>query len=191
MRPNLVVAHGVWPSDEEIQLIADRAVKVVHCPESNLKLASGICPVPEMLDKGVVVCLGTDGAASNNNLDIMEEMSTAAKIHKAHRSDPTVLEAKDALRMATINGAVALGLADRIGSLEAGKEADVVVIDLRKAHLSPLYNIYSHLVYSARSSDIVALVVRGRVLMDQGRVETLDEEEVLLKARRWAEKIAS
>lgn len=189
LRPNLLVAHAVWPSEEEIELTAEQGVKVAHCPESNLKLASGFAPVTQMIKQGVVVCLGTDGAASNNNLDIMEEMSTAAKLHKARNEDPTVLNAKTALRMATINGAKALGLSERIGSLEPGKEADMVVVNLKKPHLCPIYNIYSHLVYAAKASDITGLVVRGRVLMEEGRVLTLDEEEVLKKAQRWAEKI--
>ncbi|RME65577.1 MAG: S-adenosylhomocysteine deaminase, partial [Nitrospirae bacterium] len=189
LRPNLLVAHAVWPSEAEIELMAEKGVKVAHCPESNLKLASGVSPVAKMLQKGVTVCLGTDGAASNNNLDIMEEMATAAKLHKVYNEDPTAIDAKTALKMATINGAKALGIDDRIGSLEPGKEADLVVINLRRAHLSPLYNIYSHLVYTARASDISHLIVRGKLLLDDGQVLTLNEEEILEKARRWAEKI--
>ncbi len=189
LNQRVVAAHCVWVSEEEIEILAKRGVKVSHCIESNLKLASGIAPVPEMLRAGVRVTFGTDSAASNNDLDILSEMSTAAKVHKAISRDPTVLDAETVLRMATLWGAEALGLADRIGSLETGKEADLIVIDLRTPHLSPIYNIYSHIVYAARGSDIEAVMVRGRLLINEGEPLTIDEEEVLQKARRWAEKI--
>jgi len=189
LRPNLIAAHCVWVTDKEIELIADTSTKVVHCPESNLKLASGFSPVTKMLSAGVTVSLGTDGAASNNNLDIMEEMSTAAKIHKALSEDPTVVDAKTALKMATVYGVEVLGLSSQLGSLEPGKQADIVLIELNEPHLVPIYNIYSHLVYSAKSSDISCLVVNGKVLMEQKKVLSFDEEEVLKKAKKWAEKI--
>ena len=185
----MIAAHVVWPTDREIEILAERGVSVSHCPESNLKLASGISPVYRMLKKGVHVSFGTDGAASNNDLDVLGEASLASKLQKAVAEDPTVLDAKTTLRMATCLGAKALGLSDITGTLEKGKSADFIVIDLDKPHLMPIYDIFSHIVYSARASDVCAVVVKGRVLMNDYEFKTLDKEEVFGKAKRWAMKI--
>ncbi|HMK56164.1 MAG TPA: amidohydrolase family protein [Dissulfurispiraceae bacterium] len=187
----LIAAHCVHLDDFEIDLLAKRSVSVSHCVESNLKLASGIAPVPRMIRAGVNVSLGTDGAASNNDQNILSEMSTAAKLHKAAANDPTVLDSKTALLMATRWGAQALGLADKIGSLEKGKEADIVSIDLRKPHLSPIYDIYSHIVYSAMASDVECVIVGGRQLINDRHHLYADEEAILRKAAEWQVKIAA
>lgn len=182
-------AHCVWLTEREIDILAERRVGVSHCIESNLKLASGIAPVPGLLKAGVRVGLGTDGAASNNDLSILGEMSTAAKVHKAVSGDPTVLDAKTVLKMATIQGADILGLGDVIGSLKPGKKADIVVADLNKPHLSPIYDIYSHIAYCLRPSDVETVLVNGRVVIDQGKPVTIDEVDVLARARAWRDKI--
>lgn len=186
---NIIAAHCVWVDEKDIEAIAKHKVGVSHCIESNLKLSSGIAPVPDMLKAGVKVSLGTDGAASNNDLNILSEMSTAAKVHKAVSNDPTVLDAKKALLMATKCGADALGLGGITGSLEKGKAADIAIINLNKPHLTPLYDIYSHIVYSARPSDVETVFVNGKLVVDKGMLCTADEEEILSKARQWRGKI--
>jgi 5-methylthioadenosine/S-adenosylhomocysteine deaminase len=185
---DLIAFHCIWVSEEEMSLLAEKNVGVSHCVKSNLKLASGIAPVARMLERGIRVSLGTDGAASNNNMDIMSEMSTAAKLQKAHSEDPTVLRAPVALKMATRWGAEALGMG-HVGSLEPGKSADLIVINLSKPHLVPLYSICSHLVYSARSEDVEDVMVGGRVVVEGGRLVTADEEKILAKAEWWGRKI--
>ena len=186
---NLVAAHCVWVDDEEIAILAGRKAGVSHCIESNLKLASGIAPVVKMLKAGVKVTFGTDGAASNNDLNILSEMSTAAKVHKAISGDPTAVDAKQALLMATRWGAEALGLGNITGSLEEGKAADIVLADLQRPHLVPLYDVYSHIVYSMNPSDIRTVLVNGKVLLNEGRLTTADETEILNKAVEWGQKI--
>ncbi len=185
----VLAAHCVWPSENEIEILAKRGVGVAHCIESNLKLASGIAPVIDMLKAGVKVALGTDGAASNNDLSILSEMSTAAKIHKAISEDPTAMNSRTVLSMATRWGAEALGLGHVTGSLEKGKSADLIVIDLTKPHLTPMYNIYSHLAYSACASDVESVVVNGSLVVEDRKLVTADEEEILEKARMWGDKI--
>lgn len=175
----VVAAHGVVLDAEEIDLLARRGVRIAHCPESNMKLASGVAPIPELLAAGVVLGLGTDGAASNNDVDMFGEMDSAAKLHKVHRLDPTVMPADTVLRLATSGGAALLGATARIGSLEQGKKADLIVLDLDKPHLTPMYNIPSHLVYAARGSDVAHSVINGRVVMRHGRLLTLDEAALL------------
>ena len=187
----VLAAHCVWPTDEEIEILAARKVGVAHCIESNLKLASGIAPVVKMLKAGVKVTFGTDGAASNNDLNILSEMSTAAKVHKAVSGDPTALDARQAMLMATRWGAEALGLGNITGSLEEGKAADIVLADLNKPHLVPLYDIYSHIVYSMNASDVGTVLVNGKVVLNEGRLTTADEAEILHKAREWGQKIRS
>jgi 5-methylthioadenosine/S-adenosylhomocysteine deaminase len=186
----LLAAHCVWLTHEEIGLMAEKGAVVSHCAESNLKLASGFAPVQEMLDAGIKVTFGTDGAASNNDLDVLGEMSTAAKLEKAVSGDPTTLDARTALTMATRWGAEAVGL-EEAGSLRAGNLADIVVIDLLKPHLTPLYDIYSHLVYAARASDVETVMVNGRVVVEGGELKSADEGEILKKARQWGERIKS
>jgi 5-methylthioadenosine/S-adenosylhomocysteine deaminase len=189
LNDRVLAAHCVWLTDEEIEILAERKVGVSHCVESNLKLASGIAPVAKMLKAGLRVSFGTDGAASNNDLNVLSEMSTAAKLHKAISRNPTVLDARTVLRMATLWGAEALGLGALCGSLEAGKAADVVVVNIDKPHLTPVYNICSHMVYSMRASDVETVMVNGRMVVERGRLLTADEGEILDKARRWGKKI--
>ncbi len=182
-------AHCVWLTGKEIDILAERKVGVAHCMESNLKLASGIAPVPKLLNAGVKVAFGTDGAASNNDLSILGEMATAAKIHKAISQDPTVIDSRTALLMATRNGAEMFGLGDTTGSIKPGKKADLVLADLNKPHLTPLYDIYSHITYCMRSSDIDTVMVNGKIVVQNRAMTTLDEDEVLSKARAWGKKI--
>ena len=185
---NLLACHCVVLDATDIDLLKQFDVKVSHNAESNMKLASGIAPVPQMLQAGICVGIGTDGCASNNNLDLLLEMDTVAKLHKVNTLDPTVLDALTVLRMATIDGARALGL-DRItGSLEVGKAADLIVIDTRKPHLTPMYNPVSHLVYAARGSDVAAVVINGRVVMENGSLLTLNEQQVMADVNRIAER---
>ncbi len=178
--------HGVCLDNEDLKLFADHGCKVVHNPESNMKLASGVAPVPAMLKSGITVGLGTDGCASNNNLDLFQEMDTAAKLHKVFSLDPTVMDAKKVTRMATCEGARTLGLGNVTGSLEAGKKADIIVIDLNKPHLTPLYNEYSHLVYAASGSDVDTVLINGKLVMENRRLLTIDENEVMTRVREIA-----
>jgi len=191
LNDKVLAAHCVWLTDHEIEILAKRGVGVSHCIESNLKLASGIAPVVKMLKAGVKVTFGTDSAASNNDLNILSEMSTAAKIHKAYSEDPTALDAKTALLMATRWGAKVLGLGEVTGSLEKAKAADLVMANLNKPHLIPMYNIHSHIVYSMRPSDIEMVMVNGKVVVNDGKLTTADESEILDKAKQWHEKISS
>jgi len=185
----VLAAHCVWIEDKEIELLAKRKVGVSHCMESNLKLASGFAPVVTMLMSGVKVTFGTDGAASNNDLNILSEMSTTAKVHKALSENPTFLDSKTAIRMATKWGAEVLGLGDKTGSLEEGKLADIIIMDLNKPHLTPLYDVSSHIVYSAMASDVDTVMVNGKVVVSSGKLVTANETEILHKARLWSEKI--
>lgn len=184
-----IAVHCVWLTDKDIEILAERRAGVSHCIESNLKLASGIAPVPKLLRAGVKVAFGTDGAASNNDLNILGEMSTAAKVHKAFSCDPTVLDSRTALLMATRNGAEITGLGSITGSIRPGKKADLVIADLNKPHLTPVYDIYSHITYSMRPSDIETVMVNGRILIDRGRPVTMDEERILARANEWQKKI--
>lgn len=185
----LSAAHCVWLTDREIELLAEKNVGVSHCIESNLKLASGIAPVPKLLKAGVKVALGTDGAASNNDLSILGEMSTAAKVHKAVSLDPTVVDSRTALLMATKNGAEIIGLGDKTGSIRPGKKADLVIANLDKPHLAPLYDIYSHITYCMRPCDIETVMINGKIVIDKGKPTTLDEEEVIARATSWRDRI--
>ncbi len=187
----VVADHCVELTSAEIALLAERGVRVAHCPESNLKLASGIAPVPDLLAAGVAVGLGTDGAASNNDVDMFGEMDTAAKIHKVQRLDPTVMPAETVVGMATRGGARVLGAEQSIGSLEAGKKADCIVLDLDQPHLTPLYHIPSHLVYAARGGDVIHSIINGQVVMQDRRLLTLDESAILAKANEIAGQIRS
>jgi 5-methylthioadenosine/S-adenosylhomocysteine deaminase len=185
----LIACHCVWLTEEEMDLLARRKVRVVHNPESNMKLASGVAPVPDLLARGVAVGLGTDGCASNNNLDLFQEMDSAAKLHKVHRLDPTVMPSQTVLEMATLGGARVLGMEKEIGSLEAGKKADVIVLELNRPHLQPVYNLVSHLVYSATGADVRDVIIDGKPVMENRRLLTLDEEEIVGKAGEWGRKI--
>ncbi|PIP42670.1 MAG: S-adenosylhomocysteine deaminase, partial [Desulfobacterales bacterium CG23_combo_of_CG06-09_8_20_14_all_51_8] len=166
-----------------------RKVNIVHTPESNMKLASGVAPVPKMLAKGLTVALGTDGCASNNDLDLFGEMDRAAKLHKVVCEDPTVMTARQVIRMATIEGAKALGMAHVIGSLEPGKQADIIIIDTGKPHLTPLYHPESHLVYAVSGADVSDVFVAGRAIMRNYVPLTLDMDAVMEKAQSSALRI--
>lgn len=179
LTPRLSVAHGVHLTSEDIDLLARRGVGVVHNPSSNMKLASGVAPVPELLNAGVTVGLGTDSNLSNNNLDMFEEMRLAAFLHKLTRNDPSVLPSETMLTMATMGSAACLGMDDRIGSLEVGKRADIIIVDVHQPHLQPLLpepntNVIEQLVYSASAADVVTTIVEGDVLMDDRKILTLD-----------------
>lgn len=183
---NLLAFHCVCLSPEEIDLFAEHGCKVSHNPASNMKLASGIAPVPDMQKAGITVGLGTDGAASNNTLDMIREMNTAAKLHKVARLDPTLMDARTVLRMATIEGAKALGMEDVTGSLEVGKKADIILLDLDKPHLTPLYSEYSHLAYAAGGADVDTVVINGKVVMENRRLLTIDEQAAMQNVREIA-----
>jgi 5-methylthioadenosine/S-adenosylhomocysteine deaminase len=185
----VIAAHMVWPREEDIKTLASRGVGVAHCPQSNMKLAAGAAPVPQMLRAGVAVGLGTDGAASNNDLNMWEEIDTAAKLHKLVSKDPTVINAREALEMATIRGARAIHLDNEIGSLEAGKLADLILVDVTSSHQTPLYNVYSQLVYATKASDVETVIINGRVVMRNRRVLTVDEPSVRAKAIEYRDRI--
>jgi 5-methylthioadenosine/S-adenosylhomocysteine deaminase len=185
----VIAAHVVWPTEAEIGLLKRLGVGIVHNPQSNMKLASGVAPVPEMLKQDLLVGLGTDGAASNNDLSMWEEMDTAAKLHKVFSNDPKVVTAEEAFEMATIRGARALHLEKEIGSIEKGKRADLVIVDLDDLNQTPFYNIYSDLVYAAKADDVRTVVVEGRVIMRDRRLLTLNEETIKADARRYRERI--
>ena len=188
--PNLLAAHCVWLTKSEVNIMAKRKVKVSHCPVSNMKLASGgVTPVPEMLASGVAVSLGTDGAASNNSLDMFETMKTCALLQKAHRWDATVLPAQQVLDLATIEAAKALGVADKVGSIEAGKQADLIVVDARAPNLVPIHGaatVISDLVYSAKGANVDTSIVAGKILMKDRVFQTLKENDVYGKAQEVA-----
>ncbi len=187
--PGLVAVHMTQLEAEEIARFADAGAHVVHCPESNLKLASGFCPVAELAAAGVNVCLGTDGAASNNDLDMLGEMRTAALLGKGAARDARALPAFEVLRMATIHGARALGLGAITGSIEAGKAADLVAVDLSRTATSPTYHPVSQLVYAACRDQVSDVWVGGRQLLRDTQLTTLDEVEILDRATTWRQRI--
>jgi 5-methylthioadenosine/S-adenosylhomocysteine deaminase len=184
-----LAAHAVWVTDEDIRILAARHVGVSHNPESNMKLASGTAPVPAMRRAGVAVGLGTDGAASNNDLDMFEAMRQAAFLHKLTTGDPRAIPAPVAIEMATIDGARALGMEQEIGSLEPGKRADVIVVSMDATRQTPVYDVRSHLVYVTRGDDVQTTIVNGRVLMKDRHVLTLDRSAVLDDAKAWAARV--
>ena len=184
-----IIAHSIWVTDEEIGILAKNNVGVGHCPQSNMKLASGVAPVPSMLKADVAVGLGTDGAASNNDLDMWEEIDTAAKLHKVHSGDPKVVSAEQAFEMATIRGARALHLEKLVGSLEAGKRADIAIVDLDSDHQTPYFNIYSALVYSTKAADVATVIINGRTVMRDRRLLTLNENAIKKDANAYRDKI--
>jgi 5-methylthioadenosine/S-adenosylhomocysteine deaminase len=189
--PGVLAAHGVWVSDADIAVLKARGVGISHNPESNMKLASGTAPVTAYLRAGVALGLGTDGAASNNDLDMFEAMRVASLLHKLQTMDPRVVGAKTALEMATIGGARALGMEKQIGSLERGKRADLIVVNASTARHTPMYDPISHLVYVTHGDDVQTTIVNGKVLMRSRKALTLDENAVLSEARAWASKVRS
>jgi len=188
-KSRVIAAHGVWMTPGEIAGLAKNGVGVAHNPESNMKLASGTAPVPEYLRAGVALGLGTDGAASNNDLDMFEAMRQAAFVHKLVSREPRAVSALTALEMATLGGARVIGRQDRLGSLEAGKLADLLVVRMDRARQTPMYDPVSHLVYVTRGDDVVTTIVDGKVLMRDGKVLTLDEAQVLADARKAAAQV--
>lgn len=191
LSPRLIADHCVALDERDMELLAERGVKTVHNPESNMKLASGIAPVPELLRRGIVVALGTDGCASNNDLDMFGEMDSCAKLHKAATLNPTVIPAQTALEMATRNGARALGMEGLIGELSPGKLADLIVVDFNKPHLTPMYEPLSHLVYAAGGGDVRHSVIHGRLVMENRRILTFDVAEAMENVRRFARSVRS
>ena len=188
---DLLAAHAVHLSPGEINMVKDRDVKLSHNPASNMKLASGVSPVDEMLKKGICVSLGTDGAASNNNLDLLEEMKLAALLQKVHNLDPTYLNAAQTFEMATANGAAALGMPDEIGTIDVGKKADLVLMDIKAPHLTPFRHPMSHLVYSASGSDVNTTICNGKVLMENKKLTIVPEAQVIEMAQNAAEEMLS
>jgi 5-methylthioadenosine/S-adenosylhomocysteine deaminase len=186
---HLVADHAVVLTEADLKLLAASGAAVAHCPESNMKLASGIAPVTELLAKGVPVGLGTDGCASNNNLDMLQELDTAAKLQKVRHLDPTALPATQALALATRGSARVLGLEQEVGALAPGFKADLMVIDLNQPHLTPIYDPYSHLVYAAGGADVHTVMVHGQILVEAGKLLAFDLEETLAKARELARRV--
>jgi len=184
-----VAAHCVWVTENEMEIMKKRGISVVHNPVSNMKIAAGVAPVPRYLEKGINVGLGTDGAASNNTLDMFEDMKIAALLHKVTSNNAQAVPADAALEMATIGGARALGLEGEIGSIEVGKKADIILLDLSAPHLTPLTNPVSHIVYAARGNDVSHTIVGGRILMDERDLMTLDEETVAREAAEQAKDL--
>jgi 5-methylthioadenosine/S-adenosylhomocysteine deaminase len=181
--------HGVYMTDEDIRIFAECGCKVVHNPESNMKLASGVAPISRMIAAGVTVGLGTDGCASNNNLDMFQEMDTAAKLEKSVRLDPKVMSARTVLRMGTCDGAKVLGMDRLIGSLQPGMKADIITIGMRKPHLTPMYNAYSHLVYTVSGHDVDTVLINGRIVMRDRKLLYIDEEEAMDRVNEIALRI--
>lgn len=179
----LIAAHSIHLDDEEMALISDKGIRVVHVPESNMKLSSGVARVSDMVKMGIRPGIGTDGCASNNNLDLFKEMDTAAKLGKIFTGNPVNMSAATVLKMATSWGAEAMGLKDQIGTIEKGKKADVIVVDARSPHMTPLYNPISSIVYSASGSDVKDVIVNGKVLMKDRRFLTLNQEEIMERIR--------
>lgn len=184
-----IAAHSVWLTPNEIDIYKRHGVGSAHCPQSNMKLASGVAPVPAMLAKDIPVGIGTDGAASNNDLNMWEEMDTAAKLHKLTSNDPKTLPAEQAFEMATIRGARALHLDKITGSLEVGKRADIAIVDMDSLNQTPFFNIYSSLVYSTKSNDVRTVIINGRIVMLDRRLLTLNESAIKRDANAYRDRI--
>ncbi len=189
IQSTLIAAHAIHLDDEEVGLIAEKGVKPVHVPESNMKLGSGVAGVAEMIRRGLKVGLGTDGCASNNDMDLLQEMDTTAKLGKVFTGDPTNLKARDVLKMATTWGAAVLGLENEVGTIAVGKRADIIVVDLNRPHLRPVYDPFSLLVYSASGGDVRDVIVNGRILMKDRVFQTIDAREVMDRVREIARRI--
>lgn len=189
LSPSLAAVHMTQLEPEEISTFAEASAHVVHCPESNLKLASGFCPVTQLVEAGINVAIGTDSAASNNDLDMFSEMRTAALLAKGVAQDASTIPASQALRMATLNGAMALGIADETGSLEPGKSADITAVNLNSIETQPIYHPISQLVYATSRDRVTDVWVSGKQLLHSGSLTTLDQQEILERASAWQEKI--
>jgi 5-methylthioadenosine/S-adenosylhomocysteine deaminase len=186
---DVLAAHCIHLSPGDMKILAKRTVKVAHNPIANLKLASGVAKVRELLDLGISVGLGTDGAASNNSLDMFETMKMASLLQKLRYRDPTALPSQTALKLATVHGAEALGLEKMVGSLEVGKKADIILVNMKRANLIPLHDLSANLVYSAHGSDVDTAIVNGRIIMANRKVQTVNEDEVLKKASKAAREL--
>jgi len=184
-----LLVHAVWLDDEDIGIIADSNASVCHNPESNMKLASGIARIPEMIKAGITVGLGTDGCASNNNLDLFQEMDFAAKLHKVQTEDPTVLDSRTVFKMTTAAGAKTIGLGELTGSIEAGKLADLIILNTHSPHMVPMYDPISHIVYSASGSDVRDVMIGGKVIVRDRNLLTMDLETLLEKAESLGRRI--
>jgi 5-methylthioadenosine/S-adenosylhomocysteine deaminase len=184
-----IAAHVIQANDAELDILKNRGVGIAHNPQSNMKIAAGVAPIPQMLKKGLRVGLGTDGAASNNDLSLWEEMDTAAKLHKVFTGDPKVVSAKEVFEMATLGGARALHLEDKIGSIEIGKLADIVIVDFDSIHQTPMYNVYSHLVYATKASDVATVIINGKLVMLNRDLLTLQENDIKKDANIFRQKI--
>ncbi|HIQ49129.1 MAG TPA: amidohydrolase [Aquifex aeolicus] len=184
---NVLCAHMVWTDEEEREIIKEKDVKIVHCPESNLKLASGIAPIPDYIKRGITVCIGTDGAASNDNLNMLEEMSLCAKLHKGFNLNAKTIDAKTVLKLATENGFKTAGI--KAGKVEEGFEADLILVNPETPEFQPLYDPTAQLVYSSGAECIDTVVCKGKILMEKRQLKTIDEKEVFRKAKVWREKI--
>lgn len=189
-RPTLA-AHCVHVSDDDIAILHQHKVGVAHNPESNMKLASGVAPIPAMLRAGIAVGLGTDGASSNNNLDMLQEMRSCALLHKVSSMDPTILPAYQALELATIGGARALGLDDRLGMLKPGYQADMIIMNLTAANMVPRYDILANIVYAAQAGDVDTVIINGHIVMEKRRITTIDEEEVVARCQEIARQLVT
>jgi len=189
--PNTLLVHAIWVDDEDIKMISASGAAVSHTAGSSMKLASGVAPVPAFLNAGIRVGIGTDGSASSNHLDLFQEMGLISKLHKVYSLDPTMADAQTVLRMATIEGARAVGLADVIGSIEAGKAADIVILDTRKPHMTPMYHPVSHVVYCANGADVTDVVVAGKIVVRNRQLLTVDVEDIMRRSAELAKKIGS
>lgn len=188
---SVLAAHCVHLTDEDMDILARKRVAVAHNPGSNMKLASGIAPVTQLLARGIAVGLGTDGAASNNNLDMIEEIRLAALLQKVHTGDSTVIPAYQALEMATVMGAQAIGLGAEIGTLVEGRKADLIILNTKAPHLTPKHDIVSLLVYAANSADVETVMVDGKIVMENRRILTMDEEQILWQAQKCADRLTA
>ena len=190
--PDVVAAHCIFVDEADRKTLAEKRVGCVHNPASNMMIASGVAPVPEMLAAGVAVGLGTDGpAGSNNDLDLMEEIDLAAKLAKVTKNNPLTLNAKAVVEMATIEGARALHLENETGSLEPGKKADIIILDLDAPNAVPMYDIYAQIAYSLKANDVKTVIIGGRVVMRDRKLLTVDEQQVISKAREYGKSVAA
>jgi 5-methylthioadenosine/S-adenosylhomocysteine deaminase len=190
LNERVIAAHVVWPQEGELTVLKRADVGVVHNPQSNMKLASGVAPVPKMIAEGLRVGLGTDGAASNNDLNMWEEMDTVAKLHKVFSGDPKIISAEEAFELATIRGAQALHLEKEIGSIEEGKRADLVIVECDSLNQIPLYNVYSDLVYATKANDVETVIINGKIVMRDRRLLTLDEAAIKRSARVFRDRVS-
>jgi 5-methylthioadenosine/S-adenosylhomocysteine deaminase len=186
---DVMLAHCIWLSENEHRILKKTKSNVIHCPSANMKLASGICEVPKLIRNRITVALGSDGAPCNNTLDIFREIRLAAFLGKVNTRDPKVIPARKALEMATLDGAKAMGLSNQIGSIEKEKKADIILIDFRKLHMTPIFDIISHLVYCCKGSDVNTVIIDGKVVLENTKLKFVEESEIRTKAQKHAEKL--